>query len=70
MKPNKMKDVDRPITNPTNAWRVCYDLCSIGFSWFGLHSLSVTSLSFKDLNLLCEIRGGSCDSFVHEDLSY
>ena len=29
MKPNKMKGVDRPITNPTSAWRVCYDLCSL-----------------------------------------
>ena len=55
-----MKDVDRPIiTNPTSAWRVCYDLCSLGFSWFGLHSLSVTGMSFKDLNLLYEIKGGS-----------
>ena len=36
MKPNKMKGVDRPITNPTGVWRVCFDLCSLGFSWFGL----------------------------------
>ena len=40
MKPNKMKGVDRTITNPTSAWRVCYDLCSLGISWFGLHSTS------------------------------
>ena len=48
VKPNKMKGVDRPITNPAGAWRVCYDLYSLGFTWFGLHSLSVTSMSFKD----------------------
>ena len=57
IKLNKMKGVDRPITNPTSTWHVCYDLCSLGFSWFGLHSLSMTSMSFKDLNLFYEIRG-------------
>ena len=59
MKSTKMKGVDRRITNPTSAWCVCYDLCSLGFSRLGLHSLSVTSMSLKDLNILCEIRGGS-----------
>ena len=60
--PNKMKGVDRPITTPTSAWSVCYDPSSIGFStWLvsGLHSLSLTSMSFKELKLLYEIRDGS-----------
>ena len=32
VKPNKIKFVGRPITNPTSAWHVYYDLYSLGFS--------------------------------------
>ena len=37
VKPNKMKGINRPITNATSTWHVCYDLCSLSFSylvWF------------------------------------
>ena len=56
-KPNKMKGVDRLVTNITSAWHVCYDLLFTQFQLVGFHSLSLTSMSFKDLNLFYVLEG-------------
>ena len=46
-----VKGVDRPSTNPTNAW-YGYDLCSLVFCRLDFYSFALTSVSFKDLPFL------------------